>query len=237
MINSRMLFGPFGISIAAIVVIILAVVVPIPRVLGVMRATGVSEDENASRMNELIAQSNDRLDQDRDRFMGRSAFFTPPRPYVPPPVRDETPTGPPPIQPAPTSYGGQLKPYAIIGDEVWFATSETSGSPSIVRIGNSTGDIRLIAINAPWTVRVAWRAPNSEEGEYDLRVFSSTDGSGFRPVSPDNSSGSSSSSSSSLPPGMRPAPNAPPASTDGDAVNEREVEDVPSTSDDQESRS
>lgn len=226
MINSRMLFGPFGLSLAAIVVIVIALIVPIPRVLGVLRATGGTGQDNDSRMVELIAQSSERLELDRERFEGRSAFFTPERPYVAPPPRQIEDTGPPPIQPAATNYGGSLKPYAILGDQVWFATSDSSPNPTIIRLGGSAGDIRLIAINAPWTVRVAWSAPNSEEGEYDLRVFSATDSSGFRATPP---------AGNRLPSGMTPAPSAP-SSTEPE-INERAVDDVPPASDDEESRS
>lgn len=226
MINSRMLFGPFGLSLAALVVIVIALIVPIPRVLGVLRATGGTGQDNESRMVELIAQSSERLEVDRDRFSGRSAFFTPERPYVAPPPRQIENTPPPSIQPAATNYSGSLKPYAIVGDQVWFATSDSSPNPTVVRLGESSGDIRLIAIKAPWIVRVAWSAPNSEEGEYDLRVFSATNSSGFRTTPP---------AGNNLPPGMRSAPSAPsPTETE---INERAVDDVPPASDDEESRS
>lgn len=234
MINSRMLFGPFGLSVAAAVVVVIALVAPIPRVLGVLSATSSEGQDNAARIVELVAQSEQQLDLNKERFLGRSAFFTPPRPYYEPPPRVERNDEPqqPRILPAPVSYGGSLKPFAIVGDQVWFATSESSSSQTMLRIGERASDIRLLAINAPWTVRVAWKGANTEEGEYDLRVFSATDSSGFRSTPP---------SSSAMPPGMRsvpaPEPSSPPVDTTNDPVDERAIDDVPPPSDDEESRS
>lgn len=226
MMNSRLLIGPFGISVLALAVIVIAVLAQTPKVFGVLRVAPTEDIDAKSRIEELAARQSDEVRLDAERFEKRSVFFTPPRPPTPPPPRVETPDpGPPPIRPAPAAYGGSLKPLAILGDQVWFGDGPASSNTQTIKLGESRSGIRLVSIEAPWSVRVAWTAPGCEEGEYNLRIFE-TDGSGFR-------TGSTTSSTRSSFPGVTPAPpgtSAAPPSRSGDTSDALDPRDQESRS-------
>lgn len=176
MIHSRSLTGPLGLSLAAIVLIVGAVAARLPEVWAIAAAPDVAEVAAEDRVATLVRQFESQSTTDEARFVGRSPFFLP---DPPPPVQPERPvaTTPPPPSgpaPAPASYGGEM-PIVILGDEVWFQTGAGS-APRKIRRGESAGGIRVVEIDAPWSVTLAWTKPGHVEGEYVVSLFESTDG-------------------------------------------------------------
>ena len=161
------------VSAVAIVLMAVAVLAQIPATLSTA-FMGVGEVETTDRnLEQLLERHRENMALAQERFVGRSVFFVPDPPPPPPRtvvVDDRPPPPPPGPGPAPSQYAGPA-PSAIIGDVVFFGT----GSPMLkIRQGESAQNIRVIEINAPWTVRVAWQGPgNVQEGEYVINLFHS----------------------------------------------------------------
>jgi hypothetical protein len=99
---------------------------------------------------------------ERRRFDGRSGFFMPTAPVRrPPPKPAEPPKPPPPPKPVgpPATYSGP-QPVAAIGDTILFANG------SRVRIGQEDGGVRVIASDAPWSVKLGYLG-----GEYEVPLW------------------------------------------------------------------
>lgn len=125
---------------------------------------------------EGVGASQERAEQFRAEFdrhvsqvNGRSMFFTPGPPRKPRPAEEKPKVA---EESAPSVYGGP-RILAMINDKVWFedATSAELGA------GESRG-LRVVAINAPWSARVAWRGV-----EFDVPLFDRTTGRFLEPPS------------------------------------------------------
>jgi hypothetical protein len=104
------------------------------------------------------------------RFEGRSAFFEPRQDRMPPPrarpsaPRDETPTTPPPPPPKTKPRYSGPEPRTLHGDLAIFVDGTR------LRVGETKGDLTLVAIEAPWIARVEHRG-----WEYELSLFARSD--------------------------------------------------------------
>jgi hypothetical protein len=89
----------------------------------------------------------------RQQIDGRTMFFVPAKPPPPKPVVEASHenTGPPPVPPAPSTYGGPA-PIAMVYDTVWFADGQK------LKAGDeSTGDLRVVRLEAPWAAVLRWK--------------------------------------------------------------------------------
>jgi hypothetical protein len=170
--NSRTLIGPLGISIVALVGLAVAVIAQVPPMVTAMFTPGVEQVRLEERIDALVKEHKKERHLYEARFEGRSAFY---EPEAPPPERTFTDEAPPPDPelsgPAP-NYGGSLKAVAV-RDKVGFM----SGSTVVwLAPGESRQGVRLVRIDGPFWVTVAWKAPANdryiyEEGEYQIPVF------------------------------------------------------------------
>lgn len=178
MITTRAILGPLGISMVAIAAVLISILWQTGGVFSVFGAPSLEEVDATARIRTIQARHTEQINLDRARFDGRSIFYTPPRPRrevtQPDIEREPVDRGP---SPAPASYGGSLKPVAILGSEVWFKANARS-EPRILKVGERTQDIELLEIHAPWSVRVRWTRGGHEPGEYDVQLHQ-TDNSGF----------------------------------------------------------
>ena len=165
--------GPLGVSLAASLLIAMSLVVRLPPMFTslVVGGPGAVDD---GMLEGLLAQHDDVIRLDLQRFAGRSVFFTPPqqprpRPVVPEPdpepVENPEPVEDPGPPPPPSSYTGPAI-IAILGDEAWFRRSFGAEAVLRIRVGEERDGIRVLATEAPWTVRLAHAG-----GEYDVPVF------------------------------------------------------------------
>lgn len=102
------------------------------------------------------------------RWEGRYVFYAPPAPKPPPPPppppKPVEEVKPPPIQPAPTAYGG-TKPTGIFGDIVFF------GSDRRVPVGEKFGEVEVLGVKPPFIVKLGWTKPGHLRGEYDVSIW------------------------------------------------------------------
>jgi hypothetical protein len=176
--SSRTLAGPLGLSLVGIAVVGFTLVTQVPSLLAAAFAPAASGTAaGATRLDTLVAEHGDDAALYADRWLGRSPFYPPPAP--PPPRVDQAPDEPVQIeqrvhtQPG-TPYTGPLTvANAIVGDEVWFVR----GNEKIaIKIGETHQGVRVVRVNPPWSVTVAWTKPATAtdkwpEGEYDLLVL------------------------------------------------------------------
>lgn len=172
--NSADLKGPLGMSIAAILAIVVFICLVIGNIASPLMMR--SQEVSVSDTDALVTEYGNLVAADIAKFNGRSAFFKPipiprarPEPkdpvvHTPPPPPPPVPTGPPP---APATYLGPPM-IALIGDEAWFRGSG-SGMDSVIRIkvGEEKEGIKLVSTEEPTRAIVEYR-----RGEYELDLFS-----------------------------------------------------------------
>jgi hypothetical protein len=170
---------PTIISIAAITLAMVILVMHLPPIIQTFRLShGDVIDEINASFAKLTDAHHAQQALHAERFKGRSIFFMPvirtaappPNPGPPiirdpePQVVDVTPAPPPP----PRTYSGPAI-HAFDGDRVWFANGE------LIKVGEESGGIRVISVNAPWSVEIAhagWQGKVELFPEFDPdRVF------------------------------------------------------------------
>jgi len=144
----------------------------VPPLVASVFTPGVEQAALGERIDTLVSQHEKERGLYAARFEGRSAFFEPERPPDPVVPRgteekvDQQDTGPAP------NYSGPLKAVGV-SDKVAFASGNTV---VWLREGESQQGVRLVRIDGPFWVTVAWTAPATEryryaEGEYQIPVF------------------------------------------------------------------
>ncbi|GJQ30889.1 MAG: hypothetical protein HBSAPP03_27730 [Phycisphaerae bacterium] len=111
---------------------------------------------------------------------GRSLFYNPKAVSAAPPVAVENPT---PEDTRPRSYGGPSI-VAMVFDEVWFADGKR------LKVGgDSDGDVRVVAMQPPWSATIAWRGVEFPVSFFERGnvVFKDMHGSEPPPSSPGSS--------------------------------------------------
>lgn len=145
--------GVTPLALVAATVAILTAVFLIYRSMPLVRAATLTiaradtDDLTKPRLDRFNAD----LEQHVARVDGRSLFFIParpppPRPPDPPPIV----TGPPGPPPPPSTYAGPAV-IASVYDTVWFENGER------VQLGEEAAGVKVLAIQAPWTVTLLWR--------------------------------------------------------------------------------
>jgi hypothetical protein len=125
------------------------------------------ESEDADVVSRLLA-SNRVLDLSESRFTGRSMFYIPKAPRMPPPppaprrdpppVREPEPA-PPETQRVPTTYGGP-KVTGVLGSDVFFDNGKR------IPEGQESDGVKVMSIRGPFDVQVGWKG-----GEFEVSLF------------------------------------------------------------------
>lgn len=168
--------GPALVSVAALTITALVVLWQLPALLAAAFGPGPTDDDPRTMVTELVAMHDEDFEIYKDRFLGRSLFYLPPAPrrrepvVPPPPIREERPKPEPvvveaPEPTAPAQYTGPSPMFAI-GDVVTFKPVRASDSDLVVRVGEESQGVRVIAMDLPWSIRVGHRG-----GEYDVPLF------------------------------------------------------------------
>jgi len=132
-------------------------------------SVGGGSDPAATQLAQFAERYELSYETNRDRFIGRSAFYVPPAPVPPPPVREPDPPRrePAPVVPSdpppPTTYGGPRIAF-VWDDRVTFENDMT-----LTVGGEGRGGVEVLSTNLPWSVKVRWR-----EVEFDVQVFERT---------------------------------------------------------------
>ena len=130
-----------------------------------------AEDSNTSAALEALLPKHDELASTyRDRFVGRSPFFVPPRPperprprpKPKPPEQAPTPVKetPKPVAGPPSTYQGP-KPTSLLGSSVYFRDSSTW-----IEVGSEVNGVKVLNVVDAWTVSLGHRG-----GEYDVSIW------------------------------------------------------------------
>lgn len=119
--------------------------------------------EQEQRLGQYEADTRSRVAQ----VQGRSLFFVPPSPeqlaQVDEPEPEPEPDPDPGPPPAPTRYGGPAV-IAVVNNSVWIS------SGTMIPVGEEAEGVRVVNVdNAPWSVRLEWRAV-----EFDVPLFERT---------------------------------------------------------------
>ena len=173
-------------SMIAIVLVVIVLAGSAMSFVSALLSPGVNDDDPAEPITRLVQSHQERSEVYRDRFAGRSIFYTPrpwpspPRPTPPPPPPpppDDPPGGddpveiddtPPPPPPPPADYEGPPVLF-VLGREVYFRTDDED-SPMIrvaLREQNEAHGVAVLAIDSPRTVTLGHRG-----GEYEIALFS-----------------------------------------------------------------
>jgi hypothetical protein len=164
------LTGPFGLSVAAIAIVVIALAVWLPTLFAAVFISGMGGAKPQQEVASLLDKHKEAMTTYQERFNGRSAFFRPPpKPappppevkYVPPPLPPDP--GPPPIPP---QYTGPSL-MALMGEEAWFKPPTAGDKRMVLRVGEEKSGVTLLSTNPPWSVKVSHRG-----GEYTLTLFS-----------------------------------------------------------------
>lgn len=155
--NTRTLIG-----LATIALAIGSLLLTVPSLASAIFASSLNSQSGQDNLNALLTTHQEDLDTYLNRFEGRSLFFRPsPYPTPAPPRRDEPETIV--IQPKtgpPSKYDGP-KVIGVYGNEVWFKDNLK------IPVGEENDGVKVLQINAPWTVKLAYAG-----GEYDVSIFS-----------------------------------------------------------------
>lgn len=177
--SARTIAGPLGLSIAAIAACVVALVMYVPPVLAALFSHSAEELNAISQIDSMMTIHERETKTNESRFLGRSAFYIPPRPVVPEPAvaREAAPPPDPRIEPAPPTYGGGLAPVWSFGDKVVF---KRGPQDVVVTVGQEIQGHRIVHLNAPYWVEVAWTREaeghvSYEEGVYRLRFWKSAE--------------------------------------------------------------
>ena len=150
------------VNIAAIAVATVVFAANLPTLLGAVLSPRSGDDKTVSLLSQYLAVHDTDLVQYQQRFNGRSVFFKPIPPRIPPPPRPapveivEVPQGPPPPPPIPEEYTGPSIVF-VLGNEVWFTDGLT------LSVGEEDQGVKVLSCDPPWTVRLAHAG-----GEYDV---------------------------------------------------------------------
>lgn len=174
--SSLNLNAPLITSVAALALLGITLATTLPPLLSAAFGGSTEGPEPSDTIAGLVQEHDELLTTYKERFIGRSAFFRPmppPKPLPPPPKpqpkpdRDEPPPQPvrPTPPPPPATYQGP--PVSVVlGDKVLFKGSSTREASMWVKLGEEVNGLKVLAINAPKSVRVAHL-----RGEYDVPVF------------------------------------------------------------------
>ena len=164
--------GPFGWSIASILIIVVFFVYTGATLVRPFFG-GTAYESTGPQTDNLIQKHDQYVAVDIGRFNGRSAFYKPIRIALPPPppkpIEEEIPKEPDPIielgpPPPPLTYTGPPL-IAIIGEEAWFRS--TGANPVIrLREGEELNGLKLTETMLPSMVKVEHRG-----GIYDVPLF------------------------------------------------------------------
>lgn len=105
-----------------------------------------------------LAELQENYKQQIAQFNGRTVFYVPAKPG-PPPEPEKTPEDKDKPSPLPSSYGGPAV-IAMVNDVVWFADGTR------VKVGESSGDVKIVKLNAPWDATVLWKG-----AEFKVKFF------------------------------------------------------------------
>ncbi len=171
--NSRTLFGPLGVSIIALIALSLVVFAQVPGVIGAALTPGVEQVALDKEINSLVKEHKAKRKVYEGRFEGRSAFYAPEPPRDDPRETHDEPPLPQRDAGAASSYSGPLRPQGLHGDKVVFASGNNA---VILKVGETKQGVRLVSIDGPFSVSVAWTAPPTardlySEGTYSLRIW------------------------------------------------------------------
>ncbi|MCZ6836325.1 MAG: hypothetical protein O7G85_11170 [Planctomycetota bacterium] len=161
-------------SLASVALIALMLFYTLPSVMAAAFSSNPDELQVATTLEGHLETHREALTLYQDRFNGRSVFFKPlktptrtkPRPThkAPEPIVDQNPT-PPKEDPIPKQYTGPSV-MAILGDEVWFVNPQRNSSPLRIRLGEEQSGIKILEVNAPWSVKVGY-----QRGEFKVSLF------------------------------------------------------------------
>ncbi len=133
----------------------------VPGLVRALLAPSAQGESAAGSDAQRVEQHGAAFDKQIAQIDGRSLFLVPGPPKAAAPEPEpEVPAGPPPPPPKPTSYGGPGI-IAMINGTVWFENGKrlSEGSPA-------EDDVRVVAIKAPWEVRLEWKGV-----EFDVKFF------------------------------------------------------------------
>ena len=153
---------PLLINAAAIAVAVWMFGSKLPALPSALFTEGLENDETSAFLSEYLENHAVDLQTYQARIDGRSVFFLPPAPKEPTqikPVQEAEPLGTPPPPPPPPNYTGPSVRF-LVGNEVYFHDGLR------IKLGEEKQGIRILAVDAPWTVNVAHAG-----GEYELTVF------------------------------------------------------------------
>lgn len=153
---------PLLINAAAIAVAVWMFGSKLPALPSALFIEGLGNDETSAFLSEYVENHAVDLQTYQARIDGRSVFFLPPAPRDPikiKPVQEEKLSGPPPAPPTPPRYTGPSIRF-LVGNEVYFHDGLR------IKLGEEKQGVRVLAVDAPWTVNVAHAG-----GEYELTVF------------------------------------------------------------------
>lgn len=97
-----------------------------------------------------LAELQEKYKKQIAQFDGRTVFYVPAAPDAKAEVEEEPaadPNAPPPL---PSSYGGPGI-IGMVNDTVWFSDGAR------VKVGESSGDIKVVKLNAPWDATINWK--------------------------------------------------------------------------------
>lgn len=171
------LMSPLGLSLLAILMILIVLAAELPALVSSTGTAVFSSVPEKSTTADLLEQHKLVMKTDRDRFNGRSFFFMPPSPPRPKPKIDKpkaaAPPPPPPppkvdlTPPKPTYPKNYTGPNleAIVGPTAFFRPS--SGKLIIVNVGETEQDIEVLGTNPPKSIEVKYKGG----GPYTVQLF------------------------------------------------------------------
>ena len=178
----------FTLSVASLLAASVVVILQLPGIASALMVPSISDDTTPESLKDSLAKHEQVTALNRERFIGRSIFFTPPAPKIV--VADKPPedAGPPPepVKPPPPEipmeYGGP-DIIALLGDQVHVA------GPKMIKLGVADEELGLTVLEfvPPWSVKVRWlkKPGNYAEGEYVVEMFNSDYEEVFAKGSPD----------------------------------------------------
>jgi len=165
----------FALSVVCLLVAAAFVIVQLPGLASAVFVPGISDDNTPKILKTALARHEEDSELYKERFAGRSIFFTPPLPPRPtaPVVVDTGPAepviAPPPPEPTiPVEYGGPAI-LALLGDQVHVT------GPKILKLGQEDSSLGLTVLEfvPPWSVKVRWhkKPGNYAPGTYVVEMF------------------------------------------------------------------
>jgi hypothetical protein len=175
------LMSPLGLSLIAILMILIVLAAELPALVSSTGTAIFSSVPEKDTTADLLEQHEQVMATDRDRFNGRSFFFMPPSPPRPKPPKIDKPKValPPPLPPPkvdttppkptyPKNYTGPSL-EAIVGPTAFFRPS--SGQLVIVNVGETRDDIEVLGTNPPRDIEVKYKGG----GPYKVQLFEMTE--------------------------------------------------------------